>query len=59
MPRQARSQIAGLLWHMIHRENNRSVCFFDYYGYYLAQLQLHAIEHNPALISGQTLMIRN
>ena len=51
MPRRARLRIADVPWHIVHRGNNRSACFFDErdYGYFLKKLQLHATEQNIAI----------
>ncbi len=51
MPRRARLAIAGIPWHIIHRGNNRSACFFarSDYSYYLATLAEQAGKFDCAL----------
>ena len=51
MPRRARLSIAGIPWHIMHRGNNRSPCFFrpDDYRHYLRILSEQAILHACAI----------
>jgi putative transposase len=51
MPRRARLAIAGIPWHIMHRGNNRSPCFFrpDDYRYYLRVLSEQAVQHGCAI----------
>ncbi len=44
MPRRARISIPGIVWHIIQRGNNRSVCFFtnEDYQFYLHHLKEQA-----------------
>lgn len=51
MPRRARLAIAGIPWHIMHRGNNRSPCFFRQadYRYYIRVLAEQAVKHGCAI----------
>ena len=51
MPRRARLSLPGIPWHLIHRGNNRSVCFHAEadYQYYLHYLQEFAARFGCAV----------
>ena len=57
MVRRARLAVAGIPWHIIHRGNNRSRCFFTSsdYSYYLATLTEQAMKFD-CLIHAYVLM---
>jgi putative transposase len=57
MVRRARLAIAGIPWHVIHRGNNRSRCFFTSsdYSYYLGTLAEQAVKFD-CLIHAYVLM---